>query len=107
MKLKLMKELLDKYEKVNQLLDKELIEEAIELIDKSALIIEQIQTLDNQYESEEEHDVQVIKQQLLESNTLLVKKFQELKNKRKPELINMSQKVQASQVYNNMRRNLY
>ena len=102
-----MKELLEKYEKIKQLLEQELIEEAIELIDKSSSIIEQIQILDNQYESEEEQNVQVIKQQLLTSNTLLVKKFQELKNKRKPELINMSQKVQASQAYNNMRRNLY
>ena len=102
-----MKELLEKYEEINQLLDQEMIEEAVELIDKSSLVIKQIQTLDEKYSSESEQDVQLIKQQLLESNTLLVKKFQELKNKRKPELINMSQKVQASQVYNNMRRNLY
>lgn len=107
MKLKLMKELLDKYEKINELLDQEMIEEAIELIDKSASIIEQIQTLEEQYSLEDEQDVQVVKQQLLTSNTLLVRKFEELKNKRKPELINMSQKVQASQAYNNMRRNLY
>lgn len=102
-----MKELLDKYEKINELLDQEMIEEAIELIDKSASIIEQIQTLEEQYSLEDEQDVQVVKQQLLTSNTLLVRKFEELKNKRKPELINMSQKVQASQAYNNMRRNLY
>ena len=102
-----MKELLKKYEEINQLLDQEMIEEAVELIDKSSLVIKQVQTLDEQYSSENEQDVQLIKQQLLESNTLLVKKFQELKNKRKPELINMSQKVQASQAYNNMRRNLY
>lgn len=107
MKLKLMKELLDKYEKINELLDQEMIEEAIELIDKSASIIEQIQTLEEQYSLEDEQDVQVVKQQLLTSNTLLVRKFEELKNKRKPKLINMSQKVQASQAYNNMRRNLY
>ena len=107
MKLKLMKELLKKYEEINQLLDQEMIEEAVELIDKSSLVIKQVQTLNEQYSSENEQDVQLIKQQLLESNTLLVKKFQELKNKRKPELINMSQKVQASQAYNNMRRNLY
>ena len=107
MKLKLMKELLDKYEKINQLLDQEMIEEAVEVIDKSASIIEQIQTLEEQYSLEDEQDVQVVKQQLLTSNTLLVRKFEELKNKRKPELINMSQKVQASQAYNNMRRNLY
>lgn len=107
MKLKLMQELLNKYEKINQLLDQEQIEEAIELIDKSGLIIKQVQRLEESYSLEDEKEVQVIKQQLLICNTLLVKKFEELKNKRKPKLINMSQKVQASQAYNNMRRNLY
>ena len=57
--------------------------------------------------SELENDIATTKQQILIKNEQFMKRLKLLQEKRKPELVNMSQKVHASQAYNNMRRNLY
>lgn len=107
MKLKLMIEVLDNIEKMNQLLDEDSIEEVLLLIEKNEGLIQQIQGLKEEVPMELEQDISSVKQQLLQKNEQLIIRLQTLKEKRKPELVNMSQKIQASQVYNNMRRNLY
>lgn len=107
MKLKLMMEVLENIEKMNHFLDKELIEEALQLIDKNEELIKAIQMLNETVPNELESEVKSVKQQLLQKNEQIILRLQALQNQRKPELVNMSQKVQASQAYNNMRKNLY
>ena len=107
MKLKLMMEVLDNIEKMNQLLDEDSIEEVLLLIEKNDSLIQQIQGLKEEVSMELEQDILSVKQQLLQKNEQFIIRLQTVKEKRKPELVNMSQKIQASQVYNNMRRNLY
>ncbi len=107
MKLKLMMEVLDNIEKMNQLLDEDSIEEVLLLIENNERLIQQIQGLKEEVSMELEQDILSVKQQLLQKNEQFIIRLQTVKEKRKPELVNMSQKIQASQVYNNMRRNLY
>ncbi len=107
MKLKLMTELLDNFEKMNQFLDQDSMEEVWRLIENNEVLIQQIQGLQENVPLELEQDILSVKQQLLQRNEEIIIRLQTLKDKRKPELVNMSQKVQASQAYNNMRRNLY
>lgn len=107
MKVKLMMEVLDNIEKMNQLLDEDSIEEVLLLIEKNEGLIQQIQGLKEEVSMELEQDILSVKQQLLQKNEQLILRLQTVKEKRKPELVHMSQKIQASQVYNNMRRNLY
>lgn len=107
MKLKLMMEVLENIEKMNHLLDEDSMEDVLLLIDKNAQLIQQIQGLTENVSTESEQEIASVKQQLLQKNEQLIIRLQTLKEKRKPELVNMSQKIQASQAYNNMRRNLY
>lgn len=100
-------EVLENIEKMNHFLDKELIEEALQLIDKNEELIKAIQMLNETVPNELESEVKSVKQQLLQKNEQIILRLQALQNQRKPELVNMSQKVQASQAYNNMRKNLY
>ena len=107
MKLKLMMEALENIEKMHQLLDEDLIEKVLLLINQNEELIRQIQQLKEPVPQALEQDVASVKQQLLQRNQQLITRLQTLKETRKPELVNMSQKIQASQAYNNMRRNLY
>lgn len=102
-----MTELLDNFEKMNQFLDQDSMEEVWRLIENNEVLIQQIQGLKENVPLELEQDILSVKQQLLQRNEQIIIRLQTLKDKRKPELVNMSQKVQASQAYNNMRRNLY
>lgn len=102
-----MMEVLENIEKMNHLLDEDSMEDVLLLIDKNAQLIQQIQGLTENVSTESEQEISSVKQQLLQKNEQLIIRLQTLKEKRKPELVNMSQKIQASQAYNNMRRNLY
>lgn len=107
MKLQCMKEILQNIEKMHQLLDEDFVDEALQLIDQNEILIQKIQALTEAVPTESENEVATTKQQLLIKNEQFMNRLKLLQEKRKPELVNMSQKVYASQAYNNMRRNLY
>lgn len=106
MKLQLMKILLENYNQMDYLLEQKLFEELLEVIEKNQTILENIQKLKTEG-SDESSEVNNLKHHLSERHNQLLIRLENLKNEIQPKLLNMRQKVKASQTYNNMQKNFY
>lgn len=106
MKLQLMKILLENYNQMDYLLEQKLFEELLEVIEKNQTILEEIQKLKTEG-TEESSEVINFKKQLNERHKQLLIRLENLKDEIQPKLLNMRQKVKASQNYNNMQKNFY
>lgn len=106
MKLQLMKILLENYNQMDYLLEQKLFEELLEVIEKNQTILEEIQKLKTEG-TEESSEVINFKKQLNERHKQLLIRLENLKDEIQPKLLNMRQKVKASQTYNNMQKNFY
>lgn len=106
MKLQLMKILLENYNQMDYFLEQKLFEELLEVIEKNQTILEDIQKLKTE-ESDESSEVNNLKHHLSERHDQLLIRLENLKDEIQPKLLNMRQKVKASQTYNNMQKNFY
>ena len=104
MEITLVQKFLDNLDQIEQLMDEEEFDLMTETIQLNHTVLEGLQNIKDELPEQDWPELMSIKQQLIKRQGEVMAKLETITVKKRPQLQEMSQKVQASQVYNKMKR---
>gem|GEM_PF-5012690 len=104
MDLTLIQQFLDNLDRIEQFIDEEEFDLMADSILLNNTVLEGLQKLKDELPEHQRQELSAIKKQLIKRQGEVMTKLETVTIKKRPQLQEMSQKVQASQIYNKMKR---